>query len=69
VEVRIRRSTEATARHLTTTTIDKLHKVIPELEKWGLDGDDNGRDMCAQVVVGDEGTSAYFEVIVNDDTE
>jgi hypothetical protein len=66
VEVRIRRSTEATARHLTTTTLDKLHRVIPILEEWGLEGDDGSLPLSGQISVGPEGSAAYFEVVIDD---
>lgn len=68
MEIRIRRSTETTARHLTTTSIDKLGKVIPTLIEFGLSSDDETRALSGQIVVEDEGHAAYFEVVI-DDTE
>jgi hypothetical protein len=67
VEVRIRRSSEASARHLTTTSIDKVGKVIPTLTEFGLGGDDQGRELSGQFIVEDEGQAAYFEVCIDDD--
>ena len=67
MQVRIRRGSEATSRFLTTSSLDKLDTVIPALERWGLAGDDSGRTMAAQIEVGSEGETAYFEVVVDDD--
>jgi len=67
MEVRIRRSSEASARHLTTTTLERIDKVIPTIERWGVEGE-QGLSFTGQFVAGDEaGGGAYFEVIVCDD--
>jgi hypothetical protein len=66
MEVRIRRASEATARRLTTVGFDKLDTVIPQLTEIGLGGDDEDREMTGQIIVEEEGRSAYYEVVIDD---
>jgi hypothetical protein len=70
MEVRIRRASEASSRHLTTTSLDKLDQVIPTLNRWGIKGPGvpDDADLVGQVWIdGQYDGRAFFEVIIIDD--
>ena len=70
MEVRIRKASEATARHLTTIGFDKLDTIIPTLQEIGaVEADGSGRFMIGQIVAGEEGRSAFYEVVIDDEDE
>jgi hypothetical protein len=73
MEVRIRRASEGTSKHLTTTELGKLDDVIPTIKRWGIADVDLSADLTGQFWVdetdGMDGGSAYFEIVINDESE
>ena len=73
MEVRIRRASEGSSKHLTTTSLDKLDAVIPTIKRWGIadiDGDLDGL-LSGQFWVDEtqdtmDGGRAYFEVVIGE---
>lgn len=65
IEVRIRRSSEGSARHLCTWPVTELDSLIPTLEAWGVQ--DENADFAGEFVL--DSDAAYFEVVVNDEDD
>jgi hypothetical protein len=68
IEVRIRRSSEAEARHLTAAELDKLDTVIETVKGWGIQ-DLYDLEITGQFVIEPDKKSAFFEVVVHDDED
>ena len=72
MEIRIRRASEGSSKHLTTTSLDKLDAVIPTIKRWGIADVDSHAPIIGQIWVDetqdsmDGGGRAYFEVVIDD---
>ena len=65
MEVRIRREMDAKGSHLTNARISDCDLVIATVREWGLGGDE-GAELSGQFVVEpEEGTGAYFEILIH----
>lgn len=65
IEIRIRRSWDATAVHLADVyDVDEIDTVLRSLKAWGIAESDDA-DVFGQWVV-DDG-AAYFEFVIEDD--
>lgn len=60
IEVRIRRESEGTAKHLCQWPATELDTLIPTIEAWGVQ--DMNTDAFGEFVIDD--TGAYFEVVI-----
>jgi hypothetical protein len=74
MEVRIRRASEGTSKHLGEVAFDALDEVIPTIKRWGIADVDMPLDLTGQFWVDDTSDSmdvgsAYFEVVINDEPE
>jgi hypothetical protein len=72
MEIRIRRASEGTSKHLTTSSLDKLDAVIPTIKRWGIADVAATTELSGQIWVDPTEDSmdagrAYFEVVIRDD--